>query len=96
MQRESQYNLNLQLSIYTLIFYYTSITLFNYNLSLTAAGYDCALSNGTATKCSPTSCIIDTNVTLVADVTFCCDPVIVNQGDTLEILGATGTVNGNC
>ena len=71
-------------------------TLFNYNLSLTAAGYDCALSDGTATKCSPTSCIIDTNVTLVADVTFCCDPVIVNQGDTLEILGATGTVNGNC
>jgi hypothetical protein len=71
-------------------------TLFSYNLSLTATPYDCALSGGTATKCAPFTCIIDTNTTVVTDVTFCCDPVIVNEGDTLQILGATGTVNGNC
>lgn len=67
-----------------------------YTLSLSASAYDCALSGGLATRCASTTCIIDTNVTLVEDVTFCCDPVIVNEGDTLEILGATGTVNGNC
>lgn len=71
-------------------------TVFNYQLDLTASAYDCALSGGTATRCAADTCIIDTNVTLVEDVTFCCDPVVVNQGDTLEILGATGTVNGNC
>ena len=71
-------------------------TVFRYELNLTGSVYDCALSGGTATKCAEISCIIDTNVTLTEDVTFCCDPVIVTEGDTLEILGATGTVNGNC
>ena len=69
---------------------------FKYSLSLTGSAYDCTLLDGRATKCAPLSCIIDTNVTLTEDVTFCCDPVVVTQGDTLEILGATGTINGNC
>jgi len=69
---------------------------FKYDLTLTASGYDCALSDGTATKCVTNVCLIDTNVTIVEDTIFCCDPVFVTEGDTLEILGATGTVNGNC
>lgn len=71
-------------------------TIFSYNLSLSASEYDCTLLDGRATKCVTDACLIDTNVTLVEDVTFCCDPVFVTQGNTLEILGATGTINGNC
>jgi hypothetical protein len=69
---------------------------FAYNLNITANPYDCRLSDGSATKCVAPSCIIDTNTTVNVDATFCCDPVIVNEGDTLFITGATGTVNGNC
>lgn len=71
-------------------------TNFAYNLTISASPYDCTLGDGSATKCVAPSCIIDTNVTLTEDTLFCCDPVIVNEGDTLQILGATGTVSGNC
>ena len=71
-------------------------TNFKYILNISESAYDCALAGGSATKCVAPICIIDTDITVITDVTFCCDPIIVNEGDTLEILGATGTVNGNC
>ena len=73
----------------------SNVVNFNYILNITSSPYDCALSGGSATKCVTPSCIIDTNVTLTIDETFCCDPLIVNEGDTFFITGATGTVQ-NC